>query len=110
MPNNSEIRHRVRLRVELTGVDSTGHPFKQTVFTHNVSEQGVRLEEAPPLLEPTSVVQLDHQGKKRRFRVVWVGGRASSEVGLTTLEQSTGIWGTPLPGRAIRSTAPPHRP
>lgn len=96
-------RHQVRLRVQLNGVDSGGHPFKQTVFTHDVSLRGARLEDAPPLVEPASVVELNHRGHRGRFRVVWVN---HTQVGVETLEPSKCIWGRPLPGRPIYSTAP----
>jgi len=99
-------RHLVRLRVQLNGVDCDGHPFKQTAFTRDVSARGARLEEAPLLVEPASVVEVLHGGKKGRFRVVWVGGLGRNEVGLETLERSKCIWGNPLPGSPIRSTPP----
>ena len=56
MVTQFDIRNRVRLRVQLNGVDSTGHPFKQTVFTHDVSARGARLEDTPPMVEPAAVV------------------------------------------------------
>jgi len=103
MSNRLDTRHLVRLRVQLNGVDSTGHPFKQTVFTHDVSHRGMRLEDMPPLVEPASIVEVHHQGKKGRFRVVWVGGFSNSEVGLESLEPSKCLWGNPLPGRPVHS-------
>jgi hypothetical protein len=101
-----DTRHLVRLRVQLNGVDCTGHPFKQTAFTHDVSMRGARLEEAPLLVEPASVVEVLHRGKKGRFRVVWIGGFDHNEVGLESLERRKCIWGSPLPGRPIPSTPP----
>jgi hypothetical protein len=106
MVSRVDTRHRVRLKVELNGVDNTGHPYKQTVFTHDVSMRGVRLENTPPMVEPASVVEVHHRGRRGRFRVVWVGGFGNTEVGLETLEPSKCIWGHPLPGRPIY-TAPP---
>jgi hypothetical protein len=99
MISRFDIRHLVRLKVQLTGVDSTGHPFRQTVFTHDVSMRGARLEDTPPMVEPAGVVEVQHRGRRGRFRVVWVGGLRNSEVGLETLEPSKCIWGSPLPGR-----------
>ncbi len=106
MVSRLNTRHLVRLRVQLNGVDGRGHPFKQTAFTHDVSVHGARLEDAPPLVELASVVEVKHRGKSGRFRVVWVGGLGSSEVGLETVEPSQCIWGSPLPGRPIYSSPP----
>ncbi len=106
MASRFDTRHLVRLRVQLNGVDCTGHPFKQTAFTHDVSVRGARLEDAPLLVEPASVVEVLHRGKKGRFRVIWVGGFGRNEVGLESLERSKCIWGSPLPGRPIHSAPP----
>jgi hypothetical protein len=104
MASRVDPRHQVRLRVELAGVDYTGHRFKQTVFTHDISSRGARLEHTPPILQRASVVEVHHRGRKARFRVVWVSG-LGDQVGLETLDGRS-IWGNPLPGRPLRSTAP----
>ena len=106
MANRTDIRHLVRLRVEINGVDDAGHHFKQTAFTHDVSSHGARLEEAPPMLQPASVVEVQHRGKKGRFRVVWVGGFDKNELGLESLEPKKCIWGSPLPGSPIHAAPP----
>src|SRR5713101_6289223 len=98
MASSFDTRHLVRLRVQLNGVDCAGHRFKQTAFTHDVSMRGARLEDAPLLVEPASVVEVRHHGKRGRFRVVWVGGLGGNQVGLESLESSKCIWGRPLPG------------
>lgn len=101
MSNRVEPRHIIRLRVSLSGRDGSGHPFAQTVFTRDVSARGARLSEAPPLLEPASVVKVEYRGKGARFRVVWVGGLINDEVGLLSLEPSRCLWGKPLPGMPV---------
>ena len=103
MMARTDTRHLVRLRVELRGVDCTGHPFKQTAFTHDVSLHGARLQETPPLVEAASLVEVRHGGRKARFRVIWVGGPPYREVGLESLDSNRCIWGNPLPGRRIHS-------
>lgn len=107
MVNYADTRYLVRLRVQLSGVDRSGHPFEQTAFTHNISWRGVRLADVPPLVETASIVEVRHRGKKGRFRVVWVGGLGTNEVGLQSLEHSKCIWDRPLPGRPIHC-APPN--
>ena len=54
MASRVDPRHQVRLKVELAGVDFTGHKFKQTVFTHDISSRGARLEHTPPIIQRAS--------------------------------------------------------
>ena len=106
MTSHFNTRHLARIRVELNGVDGSGHAFKQTAFTHDVSLGGACLEDAPQFVLPASVVEVRHGWKKGRFRVVWVGGLGKNYIGLQSLDHSRCIWGNPLPGRPIRSTPP----
>jgi len=101
-----DTRHLVRLKVQLNGVDSTGHPFRQTVFTHDISVRGARLEDTPPMVEAAAVVEVQHRGRRGRFRVVWVGGFSNTEVGLENLDPSKCLWGHPLPGKPVYSLPP----
>jgi hypothetical protein len=103
MASRVDPRHAVRLRVELAGVDYTGHRFKQTVFTHDISSRGARLEHTPPIIQGASVVEVHHRGRKARFRVVWVSGMGD-QVGLESVDGHS-IWGSPLPGRPVHSGA-----
>ncbi len=105
MASRIDPRHLVRLRIKLTGADERGNRFAQTVYTHDVSARGARLTQVPPLLYPASVVDVEYRGKHSRFRVVWVGGLASDEVGVVSLDPNRCIWGNPLPGPQIRSIA-----
>jgi hypothetical protein len=105
MASRAEPRHLIRLRITVTGTDERGNRFAQTAFTHDVSMRGARITQVPPCLCPATVVDLKCRGRRSRFRVVWVGGFASDEVGLLSLEPSRHIWGTPLPGQLIRSVS-----
>ena len=102
MANRADPRYLTRLRIEVTGTDRWGNRFKQTAFTHDISARGARITDVPPLLHPHAEIGLEYRGRRSRFRVVWVGGSASDEVGLLSLEPSRCIWGTPLPGQLIR--------
>jgi len=105
MASRADPRHLIRLRITLTGTDGRGNRFTQTAFTHDVSARGARLTQVPPFLCPAAVVDVEYRGRRSPFRVAWVGGFASDEVGLLSLEPSRCIWGTPLPGQLIRSVA-----
>src|SRR5438876_12406987 len=103
MASRVDPRHAVRLRVELAGVDYTGHRFKQTVFTHDISSRGARLEHTPPIIQRASVVEVHHRGRKARFRVVWVSGM-SDHVGIVSLDRRS-IWSNTLRVRQVHSIA-----
>ncbi len=97
-------RYAAKLKVKVEGKDSSGNNFKQIAFTHDVSQRGVRLVGAPSLIVPSSIVEVHHGWKKARFRVVWVGGRGTSEdgqAGLVSLDPGSCIWGKTLPGTPI---------
>ncbi len=103
MPNRGDSRHSMRLQTKLMGTDDRGNRFVQTVFTRDVSARGACLTEVPPLLCTAAVIHLEYRGKKSRFRVVWVGGFASDEVGVVSLEPHHCIWDRLLPGRLAHS-------
>ncbi len=101
--SSADPRYAAKLKVKVEGRDSSGHSYKQIAFTHDVSQRGARLTGAPSVIEPKSIVEVQHGWKKGRFRVVWVGGRGTSEDGQAGLESLDGscIWGRPLPGTPI---------
>lgn len=105
MSSRNDLRHSIRLSAKLIGTDERGNRFVQTAFTRDVSTRGARLTHVPPLLTPFAVVEVEYRGKKSRFRVVWIGGLGSDEVGLQSLDPQRCIWGNPLPGQPLRSTA-----
>jgi hypothetical protein len=113
MPAAPELRHLARLRVEIRGRDSRGFPFKQDVYTHDVSRRGARLDGAPLVVEPCSTVEVRHRGRRSRFRVVWIGfgTEVHAQAGLQSLEPERCIWGLPLPGKPVipRATASSSR-
>ena len=94
-------RYSAKLKVKVEGKDSSGNPFKQIAYTYDISQKGARLQCAPGVIEPRSIIEVHHGWKSARFRVVWVGGRGTSEdgqAGLESLDPGSCIWGKPLPG------------
>ena len=107
MLNRPEPRHAARLRVKVRGRDALGNPFQQDAFTFDVSERGARLDGTPSLIDPFAIVEVQHRGRKARFRVIWVGGYGSeqhAQAGLLCLDSKRCIWGQPLPGKPVRSS------
>lgn len=77
-----------------------GHGCERATFieaskTVNVSRSGVRLSGLPTKLTVGDVIGLKCNGKKYRFRVVWLGttgGPEAGNVGLQSLEAGEWIW------------------
>ena len=66
-----------------------------------------RLDGTPSLIDPFATVEVQHRGRKARFRVIWVGGYGSeqhAQAGLLCLDSKRCIWGQPLPGKPVRSS------
>jgi hypothetical protein len=91
-----EPRYPARLRVRLRGVDAFGHPFQQDAYTRDISHRGARLDGTPSVIDTTAVIEVQHRGKRARFRVVWIGGYGTAlhaQAGLQCLEPQLAIWG-----------------
>ena len=88
------------LRVTVNGTDSRGHPFKQSSYTVNLSQDGARLEGIGFLTSPGQTIEVRRLWRKRRFRVVWIGHVGTTEanqVGLVGLQGEKDIWHVGLP-------------
>ncbi|HLK33863.1 MAG TPA: hypothetical protein VKT29_12285 [Terriglobales bacterium] len=106
MKSRPEPRFSTRLRVRVRGVDVFGHPFQQDAYTHDVSRRGARLDGTPSVIDTAAVIEVQHRGRRARFRVVWIGGYGTAlhaQAGLQCLEPEHCIWGQ-LPSAAIPST------
>ena len=75
-----EPRYSTRLRVRVRGVDAFGHPFQQDAYTRDISRRGARLDGTPSIVDTAAVIEVQHRGRRARFRVVWIGDM--SELGL----------------------------
>lgn len=98
------------LPVRVRGIDSSGHPFKQTAYTVDISRSGARLDSAGSPKGPGSTLDVQHGKEKAHFRVVWIGEEDTpqqGQVGIQCLEEGKNIWGVPLPAPTSDDYHPP---
>ena len=84
--------------VRLWGMDVSGQPFIEAVWTHNVSTDGALLKGVRRKLQAGDIVGITYAQKKARLRIVWIGQAGSAEeghVGLQTLPGGENLWPTP---------------
>jgi hypothetical protein len=109
MISRPEPRYNTRLRVRVRGVDAFGHPFQQDAYTRDISRRGARLDGTPCVVDTATVIEVQHRGRRARFRVVWIGGYGTAlhaQAGLQCLEPDENIWGS-LPAHSAPVTALP---
>jgi hypothetical protein len=98
-------------RVIVKGTDSKGHPFAQSAYTVDLSQDGARLDGVGFLTSPGQTIEVRRLWRKARFRVVWighVGTNESNQIGVYRLESEKDIWRVELPETA--AATPPQNP
>jgi len=100
-------------RVIVKGTDPKGHPFAQSAYTVDLSEDGARLDGIGFLTTPGQTIEVRRLWRKARFRVVWigqVGTTESNQVGVV-LQSEKNIWRVELPrAAAARPSQSPKAP
>lgn len=97
-----EPRTNMRLPVRVFGTDDKSRPFNLMVQTVDITVIGARLRGIKHL-EIGTVVQIEHQKSRARYRVVWIGAQDTEHdghLGLECLEPAKCIWGDALPRAA----------
>ncbi|HEX4785256.1 MAG TPA: hypothetical protein VH350_13000 [Candidatus Sulfotelmatobacter sp.] len=95
MDRRRQQRVSVELPVVIWGVDLHGRPFTQPATVRTVSSRGGTLQGVCAQLKPGDVFDLQYQGVKTQFRVVWLGKHGSDmegEVGIETLASGIHVW------------------
>jgi len=98
-------------RVIVKGTDPNGHPFAQSAYTVDLSQEGARLDGIGFLTSPGQTIEVRRRWRKARFRVVWIGQVGSSEsnqVGVFRLQSEKDIWRVELPETG--AAPPPQGP
>src|SRR5438270_1203950 len=83
------------LPVRIWGIDANSRPFMQLATVKNVTDDGVQLYGLRIALKPGVVVDLQYNGIKAEFLVVWAGQhgtRKQGELGLQTLPAQPLLW------------------
>jgi hypothetical protein len=111
--NKSRKKARIpkTFRVIVKGTDPNGHPFVQSAYTVDLSQEGARLDGIGFLTSPGQTIEVRRRWRKARFRVVWigqVGTTESNQVGVFRLQSEKDIWRVELPETA--AAPPPQDP
>ena len=68
------------LLVTIEGRDKTGHAFTQKVVATNLSQSGALLSGITKQVRTGDLIWVEHEGKKARFKVVWVRDSESHQL------------------------------
>jgi len=98
--NRKKPRVPKTFRVIVKGIDPKGHPFAQTAYTVDLSQDGARLDGVGFLTTPGQTIEVRRRWRKAHYRVVWIGHVGTSEsnqVGVCRLQSEKDIWRVELP-------------
>jgi hypothetical protein len=76
-------------------MDANARPFTQAASLRTISGRGATLQGVVAQLKPGDVVDLQYEGTKAQFRVVWLGKRGTEmqgEVGVENLSNDVKLW------------------
>jgi hypothetical protein len=100
MDRRRQQRVSVEIPVIIWGVDIHSRPFTQPATLRTISSRGGTLQGVCAQLKPGDVFDLQHQGIKAQFRVVWLGKHGTDmqgEVGIESLSANVQLWEFDLP-------------
>jgi hypothetical protein len=95
MDRRREPRVFVELPAQIWGVDAKSRPFTEPVSLRSISGRGATLQGVTVQLQPGCLLDLQYQGSKAQFRVVWLGKpgtELAGEVGLENLSKDVQLW------------------
>jgi len=95
MDRRREQRVFVELPVKIWGMDANSRPFTQPASLRTISGRGATLQGVSAQLKPGCVVDLQYQGTKAQFRVVWlgkIGTEMQGEVGVENMSADVQLW------------------
>jgi hypothetical protein len=95
MDRRRKTRIDTMLPVRIWGVDSHCRPFMQLASVRNFSSLGAALQNVRFHVRTGDIVDVQYDGQKAQFRVVWTGKAGTmeaGEVGLERLPAEPYIW------------------
>ncbi len=95
MDRRRQQRVSVELPVKIWGMDAHSRPFTQPASLRTISGRGATLQGVNAQLKTGDLVDVQYQGIKAQFRVVWLGKPGSDmqgEVGLENLSKDVQLW------------------
>lgn len=95
MDRRRQPRVFVELPVQIWGMDADCRPFTQMASLRTISGRGATLQGVSAHLKPGDVLDLQYQGTKAQFRIVWLGRPGSEmqgEIGIENLSKDVLLW------------------
>lgn len=95
MDRRREQRVFVELPVKIWGMDANAKPFTQAASLRTISGRGATLQGVSATLKPGCLLDLQYEGMKAQFRVVWLGKPGTEmqgEVGVENLSMEVPLW------------------
>jgi len=95
MDRRREMRVETALPVRIWGVDSYSRPFMQLATVRNIGSLGAVLQNVRSTLRPGEIVDVQYEGQRAQFRVVWagrIGTMEAGEIGLERLPDEPYLW------------------
>lgn len=95
MDRRRQPRVFVELPVQIWGMDANSRPFTQMASLRTISGRGATLQGVSANLKPGDVVDLQYEGTKAQFRIVWLGRSGTEmegEIGIENLSRDVLLW------------------
>ena len=95
MDRRQQSRIFVDLPVQIWGMDSYSRPFIQPASLRTISGRGATLQAVEAQLKPGDTIDVQYEGHKAQFRIVWLGKPGTEmqgEVGIECLSSDVRIW------------------
>lgn len=96
--HRQEQRARSDLAVQVSGRDTNGDAFSQSVSASNISKGGALLSGLSREVRSGDLIWVEYEGRKARFRIVWVRDSRSglkSQAAVHRLEKEECPWSIP---------------
>jgi len=95
MDRRQQQRVFVELPVKIWGMDANSRPYTQPASLRNISGRGATLQGVSAQLKPGDLIDLQYEGTKAQFRVVWLGKPGTEmhgSVGIENLSNDVQLW------------------
>lgn len=95
MDRRTQSRVFVELPVQIWGMDANSRPFTQQASLRTISGRGATLQGVSAQLKPGDMIDLQYQGTKAQFRIVWLGKHGTEmqgEVGVENVSGNVQLW------------------
>src|ERR1700680_2800805 len=96
--HREERRAQRNLAVQVSGRDSNGTPFTQSVTATNTSRSGALLSGLSRKIRSGDLLLVEYQQRKARFKVVWVrdsqSARLKTQAAVQRMEKEECPWPT----------------